>query len=63
MSTNPNRRPIQTAYRPPTTDQSPIPEREPNTGADTPTAPSMFSPVDHSTIPDMFETEAEYEDR
>ncbi|WP_135662151.1 hypothetical protein [Halorhabdus rudnickae] len=61
MSSNPNRRPIRSEYRPTTTDNPEMADGEPREG--TPTAPSMFTPADRSNLPEMFDAEADYQDR
>jgi hypothetical protein len=68
MSSNPNRRPTETAYRPPTTQQPAIPDPDRPSQPDSPdsdssSAPSVFAPIERSSLPEMFETEAEYQDR
>ncbi|WP_136686657.1 hypothetical protein [Halorhabdus amylolytica] len=63
MSSNPNRRPTQITYRPPTTDQPEIPERDREPRGEGDAAPSVFSPTDRVSLPEMFETEADYQDR
>ncbi|WP_154551951.1 MULTISPECIES: hypothetical protein [unclassified Halorhabdus] len=68
MSSNPNHRPTETAYRPPTTQQPAIPERDRLSDPDSPdgnpsSAPSIFAPTERASLPDMFETEAEYHER
>ncbi|MFB6202691.1 MAG: hypothetical protein ABEI98_11870 [Halorhabdus sp.] len=63
MSTDPTQFQTSTTNRTRTTDQSPVPARDRPAADDPPEAPSVFSPIDRASIPDMFETEAEYTER
>jgi hypothetical protein len=63
MSSNPNRQQHRSEYRTPTTNQPETPDDGRTSTEETAAAPSMFAPVERPTMPEMFETAAEYEDR